>query len=451
MTRSLRLRLVLGAALWVTIALALSGAVLREVFAEHAASQLDERLDADLRGLAAGLNVAADGTVTLTRPPPNPLFIKPLSGHYWQVSRQDGTPVLRSRSLWDGAVTLPAALPPDGVARGGMVRGPNGQLLRAVERTLTYPDYDQPLRLVTGVDAARLGALIDDFTRTLAVSFAVLALGIVAAAWAQVAFGLRPLARLRRALAAIRSGAADRMVGDWPREVTPLVDDLNALLDHNARMVETARESAGNLAHALKTPLAILGNEAADLAADGNAEAAAMLGQQVEAMRRHVEHHLARARAQAAGEARGLRTPVRPSLERIARTLTRLHDVAVEVVPGDALEFRGDQQTLEEILGTLTENACQWARGQVRLSARGEGERLLLSIEDDGPGIPADRLTEVLRRGRRLDESRPGSGLGLNIADDLARAAHGDLVLDSSPDLGGLRCRVYLPVAEPRA
>lgn len=445
MTRSLRLRLVLGAALWVTVALVLSGAVLREVFAEHAAEQLDDRLQAELRALAARLEVAADGTVALPAPLPNPLFSRPLSGHYWQVSRADGTAVLRSRSLWDGAIAVPAEPPPDGAPRVGLLAGPNGQALRAVERAVTYPDYDQPLRLVVGADASRLATLIDDFTRTLVVSFAVLALGIVAAAWAQVAFGLRPLARLRQALQGIRSGQAERLAGDWPREVAPLVNDLNALLDHNARMVETARDSAGNLAHALKTPLAVLGNEAADLAARGEAEAAALLGQQVEAMRRHVEHHLARARAQAAGEARGLRTPVAPSLERIARTLTRLHDVAVAVVPDGAPDFRGDQQTLEEILGTLTENACQWARGRVRLAARGEGDRLLLLIEDDGPGIPADRLDEVLRRGRRLDESRPGSGLGLSIADDLARAAHGELVLDSSPDLGGLRCRVFLP------
>lgn len=446
MMRSLRLRLVLGAALWVTVALIVSGTVLRHVFADHAAEQLDAQLEAELEQLAGALEVSSDGTVSLGQPLSNPLFRRPLSGHYWQVATEDGMPVARSRSLWDGAIAMPPVAPPEGEARVALIPGPDRQPLRLLERLVTYPDYDQPLRLVVAQEAAALGRLVDRFTRTLVVSFAVLALGVVAAAALQVAYGLRPLARLRAALGAIRSGQADRLAGPWPREVTPLVDDLNGLLDHNARMVATARETAGNLAHALKTPLAVLGNEAADLRAQGQDEAAALLTQQVEAMRRHVEHHLARARAQAAGEARGLRTPVAPSLERIARVLSRLHDRPVEVAPDGAPAFRGDQQTLEEILGTLTENACQWAASRVCLSATEEGGRLLIVIEDDGPGIPADRLDEVLRRGRRLDESRPGSGLGLSIADDLAKAAHGDLVLDRSPGLGGLRCRVFLPM-----
>lgn len=447
MMRSLRLRLILGAALWVAVALIVSGGALRHVFADHAAEQLDAQLEAELEQLAAALEISADGQVSLAEDLSNPLFRRPLSGHYWQVADADGRPLVRSRSLWDTAIRLPPTAPAEGAARVALVPGPDDQPLRLLERVVTYPDYDQPVRLVVAQQAAALRRLVDDFTRTLIVSFAVLALGVVAAAAAQVAFGLRPLARLRVALGAIRTGQADRLHGAWPTEVSPLVEDLNALLAHNARMVETARDSAGNLAHALKTPLAVLGNEAVDLRQRGQEEAAALLSQQVEAMRRHVEHHLARARAQAAGEARGLRTPVVPSLERIARVLSRLHDCPVEVAPGSVPDFRGDQQTLEEILGTLTENACQWAAGQVRLSASGEGGRVIIAIEDDGPGIPADRVDEVLRRGRRLDESRPGSGLGLSIAYDLARASHGDLILDSAPVLGGLRCRVVLPAA----
>jgi signal transduction histidine kinase len=445
--RSLRLRLVLGAALWVSLALAVGGAGLRQIFADHVAGEFDRRMEADLDQLAAALEVTPDGRVLLVRPLSNALFYRPLSGLYWQVSRLDGSPILRSRSTWDGALQLPPTAPEEGAHRLSVVPGPEGAPARVLEWTVLYPDFDRPLRLAVGHRAAVLDRLIDAFTRVLVLSLAILALGVVAAAWAQVAFGLQPLSRLRAALAGIRSGRAEHLSGDWPSEVTPLVDDLNELLDHNARMVTAARESAGNLAHALKTPLAVLGNEAADLAARGQTETAALLGQQVEGMRRHVEHHLARARAQVAGEARGLKTPVGPSLDRMARVMRRLHDKVVEVREAGAPDFRGDQQTLEEILGTLTENACQWAASSVRLSARGEGGRLLLAIEDDGPGIPAERLEEVLRRGRRLDERRPGSGLGLSIADDLARAAHGELILDRSPEMGGLRCRVFLPGA----
>lgn len=457
MMRSLRLRLLLGAALWVTVALALAGGMLHQLFAFFVEGQLVQRLEVDVNQLAGRLEVAPDGRPMLSSPPADPLFDRPLSGLYWQIETPQAV-ILRSRSLWDGVISDRGPMRPltenigvfDAVGPGG---GPAGAPVIAVGRVVFHPDLPGPLRLVVARDARVMDAPLSAFAWVLTVSLGVLALGLIAAAWAQVGFGLRPLKRLRRALAAIRAEQADRLSGVWPQEVQPLVDDLNGLLSDNAAMVQAAQTQAGNLAHALKTPLSVIANEASALKAGGSAEAAALIAAQVEAMRRHVDHHLARARAQAASEGRGVRTPVVPSLDRLVRVLGRLNagrglDIAVS---GDgAPDFKGDRQTLEEILGNLLDNACKWARERVRVSARaGSNGSVVVAVEDDGPGIPADSVDEVLRRGRRLDETAPGSGLGLSIVDDLTKAAGGGLDLDTSPDLGGLRARVTLPGAPP--
>lgn len=444
---SLRLRLVAGAALWVIVALTTAGVGLQQIFADYVESQMQARLQASLDQLTAALEVPEAGPPVLLVPLSDPLFRQPLSGLYWQV--QDGDLVLlRSRSLWDGIIRTPHDA--DGAVHAHLAAGPRGQKLLAVQRTVYYPDREQPLHLVVARDAAILRALVGDFTRTVAFSLGFLAIGLVAAAWAQVAFGLTPLSKLRRALAAIREGRREHMGGVWPTEVQPLVDDLDALLVHNARMVEAARVQAGNLAHALKTPLAIIGNEAEIIAAAGHADSAALLTQQVEAMRRQVDVQLARARAQAAGEAHRARTPVLASLERLSRVLGRLHPCTLTVAEDSATapDFKGDRQTLEEILGNLMDNACKWAAGHVLVRAFADaGGALVVTVEDDGPGIPEDRMDEALRRGLRLDESKPGSGLGLSIVDDLTRAAGGSVALDRSPGLGGLRATVTLPAA----
>lgn len=452
---SLRLRLMLGAAIWVFAALAVAVVVLRGLFVAYVEDQIRERLITDLNQLVAYTEVDASGNASLSQPLSEPQFHRPLSGLYWQIETADGRGVLRSRSLWDGVLQVPHLPVPangDGDIQTHTTTGPTGSRLLIAERMVTFPDYDKPLRLMVGWDESKLQGLIDAFTRTLSWSFVVLAVGIVGAAWAQIAFGLGPLRRLRGALAAVGNGQNRRLLGTYPREVMPLVEDLNAMLDRNARMMTSASETAGNLAHGLKTPLAIIANEAVALAERGDHEGSALLTQQVELMRRQVDHHLARARAQAAGEARGLKTPVSPSLIRLSRVLGRLSDCRIDVLEEAPPTFRGDAQTLEEILGNLMENACKWARGQVQVRARqgrfaSGGMCLELVIADDGPGIPEDRFDDVLRRGRRLDESKPGSGLGLSIVDDLTRAANGTLTLGRSPLLGGLQVIVQLPSA----
>nr|WP_282184021.1 sensor histidine kinase [Azospirillum sp. OGB3] len=430
-----------GAAVWIALALALAGLVLSGLFRDHVARRFEAELTNHLDQLAALTELGADGAPVLRQPLSDPRFRRPLSGLYWQVGPGD-TPLLRSRSLWDEALPLP----PDEVADGDIHRhsvvGPAGRQLSVLERAVTFPNGAAPLRMAVAQDEAELRAVVADFNRVLWLSLGALALALIAAAVVQVSVGLRPLVRLRAELAAVRAGRRKRFGGDSPREVQPLLDDLNALLDHSEEVVVRARLQAGNLAHALKTHLAVLANEA-------EGEAAA---RRVAEMRRHIDHHMARARAAAARGLPGVATPVADSAGALARVLEKLQGggrVTVTVrVPREHV-FAGEREDLDEMLGNLLDNAMKWAGSRVEVASRLEaGGMLAVVVEDDGPGLPADRRDAVLAPGVRLDESTPGSGLGLAVVRDVARLYGGDLRLGDSL-LGGLRVELVLPAAAP--
>lgn len=270
----------------------------------------------------------------------------------------------------------------------------------------------------------------------------VLVIGIL-----QFRRGLAPLDALRRRLAAVRDGHARRVDGDYPSEVQPLVDDLNALLDDRERRVVRAVARAGDLAHGLKTPLAILAQESAAAAAAGQPDLAAVIDEQVARMRRQVDSHLAHARASASGAGPAARTAVRPAADGLVRTMQRLYASRplglMLDVPNDHVA-RVDRADLEEMLGNLIDNACKWARTQVRVVSKTDGAFVAIDVEDDGPGIATTLREAVLQRGVRADEAAPGSGWGLAIVRDLAEAYGGSVALDTSP-LGGLRATLLLP------
>ncbi|MEW6018345.1 MAG: sensor histidine kinase, partial [Pseudomonadota bacterium] len=279
----------------------------------------------------------------------------------------------------------------------------------------------------------------------------LLGVGLVGAVVFQVRFGLRPLFALRREVASVRRGKAERILGTYPVELEPLAQELNALVSHNQDVVERQRTHVGNLAHALKTPLSVMLTEARQTPATTEGPLREVVERQAEVMRQQVDHHLRRARAAARTPGRGERTEVADVLDELARTLSRIFEdkgVDIDWDAEDALYFQGERQDLLEMAGNAMENAAKWCRGRVRVRAEPlNGERLRLTIEDDGPGLPAERHAEVLRRGARLDESAPGSGLGLSIVDELARAYGGDLRLDAAR-LGGLAVVLELPRAE---
>lgn len=459
-TRSLAARLALGAIAWSLLILLVGGVVLSNQYRDSAMRGLDADLQVVLYSLIAATDVGPDGALALEQTPNDTRFQTPSSGRYWQIAMLTDAdkprPLLQSASLWDEA-SLPwpdggaAAL---GVDRGkthfSNVVGPFDQRVRLAAQVVSLPGADQPVTFFAAAD--RKPALEDAarFTTTLVIALVVLAAGLIAMVLLQVGVGLAPLNRLRTDVADVRRGKSARLEGEYPTEVAPLTDELNALLDHNRAVVERARTHVGNLAHALKTPISVLLNEARGQ----SGPLAELVTRQTDAMSRNVDHYLQRAQAAARAETVGARSEVRPVLDDIARTLTRLYgrdrDIDIDVQPGPSPVFRGERQDLEEMAGNLMENACKYGGGAVRVSLREPAvgaQRLEIVIEDDGPGLPADARDFALKRGVRLDETAPGQGLGLSIVAELARLYGGELILSDS-DLGGLAAVLRLPATD---
>ncbi|MBE9552884.1 MAG: ATP-binding protein [Proteobacteria bacterium] len=447
-SRSLAFRLVAGAGLWIIAALAIGGIVISTLFRDSVERNFDARLSVHVDSLIAVTTVDISKRLVISRTLPDPRFDIPYSGWYWQVSDPRGAPQVRSRSLWDKALVPP---PPDavGVMQTEEMEGPDGELLRIRFIDVTLPDlpvHSPPVRFAVAARVSELKAELRPFNLALVWSLGVLGLGLGVAVAIQVRVGLQPLRRIRAALNNIREGRAEHLEGEWPTEVQPLVKELDALLEHNADVLDRARTHVGNLAHALKTPLAVLTNE---VSRKGGPRTGA-IDRQVDAMHRWIDHYLARARAAATGTVLGARTAVPPVLDDLRRTLLRIHAdkaLTIDVAGGvGTAAFRGEQQDLEEMLGNLMDNACKWSATAVRLSVATEAGRLTITIDDDGPGLTPVQREEAVGRGKRLDESSPGSGLGLAIVSDIAALYGGELELKESP-AGGLRAVLMLPAA----
>ena len=443
---SLRRRLLLGAAVWITLALLASGLLIAWLLTGAVERQVEQRLEAEVDRLVAAIAIMPEGAVELDPRPAAPEFAKPYSGHYWQISRE-GQVLLRSRSLWDGVLALDAdaAAPADGALHRHRGTGPDGEPVTVIERNVVPVGLDAPLRVAVALNRSAVTEITLPAVITLAVSLSVLALGLMAAAWLQVSAGLDPLQRLRRAVAGVAGGDTDALGGGWPQEVAPLAAELDLVLSSNRRMIETARRQAGDLAHALKTRLAVAANEADGLMATAP-EQAGRLAEELTAARRLLDRHLARVRS--GGGAPGLRrrVPAAEVVGRVADVVLRLSDRPLDMERDfdENARFLGDRADLEEIAGNLLDNAAKWARGRVRISLATRPGRLELRVEDDGPGIPDAERTRVLHPGVRLDERADGSGLGLAIVGELTAAYGGTLELDAST-WGGLSVAVGLP------
>ncbi|HLT13215.1 MAG TPA: sensor histidine kinase [Marinobacter sp.] len=448
---SLRLRLLAGTLVWVAITLAGTGWFLSGLFQQHVTEQLYATLEIQLSQLAGATRANPEGDISISTQLNDPRLQRPYSGLYWQIDqvRNDEQParpaLLRSRSLWDSVLSVPQDLPPNGALHRHQTTGPDNQPLLLLER-LIYPAEapQQGLRLMVAADASLVTEPIQKFNGILGFALATLGLGLLVATVMQVMIGLRPLNQLRQSLQAIHEGKTRRVEEQYPREIQPLVDDFNSVLGQNTRVVEQARTHAGNLAHALKTPLTILSNAAAR----PDDTLPALVSEQVATARRQIEHHLARARAAAAVNVPGMRTEVRPTLASLVRVMHRLNpDKAIEASISHATTdplFRGEKQDLQEMVGNLLENAWKWGQSKINITIESSEEHFTIVIDDDGPGLPEEQREIVLSRGARADETVPGSGLGLAIVSDLANLYHGALTLDNSP-LGGLRASLTLP------
>jgi signal transduction histidine kinase len=451
---SLAVRLFLWATAWTVVILIITGIALSTLYRHAVERAFDRRLDVYLRTLVAAVASPEESGDKFPQSIGEPLFELPLSGWYWQVTRLDTkTPeVHSSRSLWDA--NLPR-LPPDKKStdteyRQGYAPGPEDQDLRLVERNIDLGADGRFLIAVAG-DASEIDDETNSFDRAIVITFTALTMALLLTTALQVRFGLAPLTRISESLAAIRSGRAERLQGEFPVEIAPLARETNALIDANREIVERARTHVGNLAHALKTPISVIVNEAS---ARGGEPFALKVLEQTDIMRDQVARQLERARLAArSGVARAL-VDVPPVVTALARTMEKLHrdrEIAIDVDVPEHARFRGEQQDLEEMVGNLVDNGCKWAQSRVAIEvltdeaeADDEKGRVRIIVDDDGPGLSPAEREQVALRGQRLDESKPGSGLGLSIVVELARLYGGGLTLGTAP-IGGLRAELALP------
>ena len=443
-TGSLSRRMIVVAAGWILVLLLAGGFALDRTLTNLVQRNFDEQLEYMLTAMIASAEIGPDGEVFFYRALGDQRFLEPNSGLYWQISG-DGHEDFPSRSLWDRTLDLRADHFDNNAHFYDTAQFRN-EPMRIVERTIILPESETRWTFAVASATEELEAQVAQIRSILIWSFAVLGLGLFVMAALQSWYGLLPLRRVRAAIQRIRTSGSNRVTDPLPLEVQPLVQELNMLLAHSEQQAEEARTHAGNLAHALKTPLTVLTNAATARAPD----LADTTIREARTMQRHVEHHLARARAVGRRAVGLASTPVCRSAEAVRRAVERLYpEVRFDIAGNREAQVSVERQDLDEILGNLIENAAKYGGGSVFVTVDAErgSKQCVIWIEDDGLGIPEDKRTDIFDRGARLDTGKPGTGLGLAIVRDVAEIYGGSVELSESEDLGGLLVRLSLPRA----
>jgi signal transduction histidine kinase len=453
--RSLTFRVIAFSTLWAVLALIAIATVISTLYRDTSERGFESLLSAHLFNLIGSVGVSGSGALTGSPDLGDLRFSEPGSGWYWAVEPVSGgvTGELHSTSLTAPIPSPSAADVPfnENFQRNYVTEGLDGEELEVLESEFVLDSKDRVARFRVMGNRTELEEEVAAFERRLALYLLIFGVGMIAINAAAILLGLQPLGRVQRALALVREGTARRLDGRFPSEIEPLASETNALIENNKRIVERSRTQVGNLAHSLKTPLAVLINEGRTLGGDKGR----LIVDQASAMQTQVEHYLQRARVAAQRDSVVYRTPVAAVLQRLVRVVGKLNpQMKVSLaVPADEVLFAGEREDLEEIAGNLLDNAMKWAKTRVEVSVTAtagptpDASAFTLAIEDDGPGIPEDKAREVPKRGRRLDETKPGTGLGLAIVSDLVREYGGTLALERSR-LGGLAARVTLRRAE---
>lgn len=437
---SLTRRMIVVAAFWITALLLMGGFALDRVLSASIVQNFDDQLKYVLNAMIAASEIGPDGEVRFNRPPADQRFIEPYSGVYFQVSGQ-GADTFPSRSLWDRRLQVQDHHQDVNVHTYDSDEF-DGEPLRISERDVILPGSKVRWRFQVAQSREMIDTQIKQLRSTLFWSFFALGIGLLILAALQTFYGLWPLRRVRQDVAAIRSGAKTRITEDFPNEVRPLTDEINQLLAHSEEQAEEARRHAGNLAHALKTPLTVITNAATANAPD----LAEAVCREAIVMRRQVDHHLARARAIGRRASAHARATVWESLESVQRAVDRLYEkVTVDIAGDKKAQVRVERQDLDEMLGNLVENAAKYGGGRVFVTVEPQDGMIDILVEDDGKGIPQQQREAIFQRGARLDTDKPGTGLGLAIVRDVAEIYGGKITLEESEDLGGLLARLSLP------
>jgi signal transduction histidine kinase len=432
------------AAIWIGVLLLLGGYALDQVLTRTIVENFDQQLENVLKGMIGASEIGPDGEVRFTRPPADQRFLEPYSGAYFQISGA-GQETFPSRSLWDRRLKVDTGHNDINLHKRDSFEFQD-EPLRILERDVVLPGSDVRWRFQVAQSRQAIDGQIRELRRTLVRSFLALGAGLLMLAALQAFYGLWPLRRVRREVVAIRSGIQTRIAENFPREVEPLVDEINELLAHSEAQAEEARRHAGNLAHALKTPLTVITNAATADSPDLDDTVIREAG----VMRRQVDHHLARARAIGRRASTQARTTVWESAQAVERAVSTLYGrVTIDIAGDQSAQVRVERQDLDEMLGNLVENAAKYGHGRVFLTVDPPANgRVAIQIEDDGPGIAKAERDELFTRGKRLDTTgKPGTGLGLAIVRDVAEIYGGSVALDESEDLGGLLVTLSLPEA----
>lgn len=446
---SLTVRVIAFSTLWALLTLVIIATVISTLFRQASERGFESLLSAHLFNLISTVSVTDDGWLQGNPNLGDLRFTIPRSGWYWSVEpvSEGLRGSLRSISMVE-TVETPSTdeVPFDSEFQRRYVEmGLDEEFVDVFESEFVLDDAERVARFRVMGNRSDLEAEIADFERQLYIYLALFGFGMIAINAIAIWLGLRPLSRVRRALAEIRSGSAQRLDGSFPAEIAPLADETNALIESNRRIVERSRTQVGNLAHSLKTPLAVLLNEGTAM----GGQKGGLIVDQATAMQSQVEHYLQRARVAAQRDSVLFRTPVVATLERLVRVLSKLNrhlDISLDA-PDDEIVFSGEKEDFEELVGNLLENATKWGRSAVTVSVRRDGDDrkpgFVLTIEDDGPGIPEDQARLAMKRGQRLDETKPGTGLGLAIVADLVKEYGGSFELGRSGE-GGLRAVIRL-------
>jgi signal transduction histidine kinase len=444
-TGSLTRRMIGVAAIWIVALLLIGGFALDRVLSRSVVDSFDNQLVYMLNSMVDAAEIDPVGEVRFSRAPADQRFIQAYSGLYFQISGA-GHDTFPSRSLWDRRLRVsdqhrdlkPHLYDSDEFSAPG-----REEKLRIAERDVQLPGSNVWWRFQVAESDESIDRQIHQLRSILIWSFTALGVGLIILAALQTVYGLWPLRRVRREVSAIRSGEKTRVGGDFPSEIRPLTEEINQLLAHSEDQAEEARRHAGNLAHALKTPLTVITNAATAHAPD----LAETVCREALVMRRQVDHHLARARAIGRRAASHSRTRVWESLEAVQRAVDRLYaGVTIDIAGAHGAQVRVERQDLDEMLGNLVENAAKYGGGRVFVTVEPKGAMVDIEVEDDGPGIPEERRGELFTRGARLDTTgKPGTGLGLAIVRDVAEIYGGKVAIEESEDLGGVLARLTLP------
>lgn len=429
---SIKSRLVLAAVVWLTAMILAAGVTIPTQVYNYMVDDTRSQLSVFMDEIAAQLEIDKTGHLSLAAQLSDPRFNRPYSGLYWSASTK--THLERSRSLWDKRIEY-KELDKDAY-------GARDEKLITLEKVLYLPDYNGPIHVVVGIDEAPIKNTLQTLIGQLWLILGLLFAGVLTVILVQIAWSLSPLTKLQKELAELKSGNKTSLEETYPKEISPLISDLNALLFHYQELLERARNHAGNLSHALKTPLSVLKNEVRTL----DTTVQSRLDEPLNQIQSHIDYHLGRARM--AGSMNILSVKANPAqrVDAISMAFDKVYgqrDITLVNELDSELNVAVEKSDLDEMLGNLLENSYKWANQMIRVHSTQDKENIRLIIEDDGPGIPQEQLERVTQRGFRLDEETPGSGLGLNIVSEMAHSYRGQLDLEASK-MGGLKATLIL-------